>query len=231
MDGRAEIVPARVSGLSDEEIVARVRRGETALFEVIMRRYNQRLYRAARAILRDDGEAEDVMQEAYVRAFAHLRQFAGRAAFGTWLTRIAVHEALARARRRGLFQSPGREGVEGDDMTAFRSAVDVEKQVADRELGRMLESAVEGLPDPFRTVFVLREIEEMSTAETAAVLDIREETVKTRLHRARALLRRALYAGTREAAHEVFQFGFARCDRVVAAVLRRIGRGEGAASA
>jgi len=230
MDERAEIVPARVSGLSDEQVVARVRRGETALFEIIMRRYNQRLYRAARAILRDDGEAEDVVQEAYVRAFTHLDQFAGRAAFGTWLTRIAVHEALARARRRGRLQPLGDEGSEGDDMTAFRSAADVEKQAADRELGRVLETAIEALPDPFRAVFVLREVEEMSTAETAAALDLREETVKTRLHRARALLRRALYAGTREAAHAVFQFGFARCDRVVAAVFGRIGQGQGAAS-
>jgi len=230
MDARAEIVPARASGLSDEEVVARVRRGETALFEVIMRRYNQRLYRAARAILRDDGEAEDVVQEAYVRAFTHLGQFAGRAAFATWLTRIAVHEALARARRRGLLRPLGDEGTEGDDMTAFRSAADVEKEAAGRELGRMLEAAIEALPDPFRAVFVLREIEEMSTAETAAVLELREETVKTRLHRARALLRRALYAGTREAAREVFQFGFARCDRVVAAVLERIGQTQGPAS-
>lgn len=230
MDERAEIAPARASGLSDEEVVARVRRGETALFEVIMRRYNQRLYRAARAILRDDGEAEDVVQDAYVRAFTHLGQFAGRAAFGTWLTRIAVHEALARARRRGLFRPLGEEGAEGDGMTAFRSAADVEKQAADRELVRVLEAAIEALPDPFRAVLVLREIEGMSTAETATVLDLREETVKTRLHRARALLRRALWAGTREAAHEVFQFGFARCDRVVAAVLERIGDGQGAAS-
>jgi RNA polymerase sigma-70 factor (ECF subfamily) len=229
MDERAETVPARVSGLSDEEVVARVRGGETALFEVIMRRYNQRLYRAARAILRDDGEAEDVVQEAYVRAFTHLDQFAGRAAFGTWLTRIAVHEALARARRRGLLQPLGDEGAEGDDMTAFRSGANVEKQVADHELGRLLEAAVTALPDPFRAVFVMREVEEMSTAETAAVLDIREETVKTRLHRARALLRRALYAETRAAVHEVFQFGLAQCDRVVTAVLRRIGQAQGAA--
>ncbi len=230
MDEQAEIAPARGSELSDEEVVARVRRGETALFEIVMRRYNQRLYRAARAILRDDAEAEDVMQDAYVRAFTHLDQFAGRAAFGTWLTRIAVHEALARARRRGLFQPLGEESADGDDMITFRSAADVERQAADRELGRMLEAAIEALPDPFRAVFVLREIEEMSTAETAAALDLREETVKTRLHRARALLRRALYAGTREAAHEVFQFGFTRCDRVVAAVLGRIGQGQGAAS-
>src|SRR5262245_26727948 len=191
MIDRARITSVPAGELSDEEVVERVRRGETALFEVIMRRYNQRLYRAARAILRDDGEAEDVVQDAYVRAFTHLAQFAGRAAFGTWLTRIAVHEALARARRRGLFRPLGDEGAEGDDMTTFRSAADVEKQVADRELVRVLEAAIEALPDPFRAVFVLREIEEMSTAETAAVLDLREETVKTRLHRARALLRRA----------------------------------------
>ncbi len=176
MDERAEIAPARTSELSDEEVVARVRRGETALFEILMRRYNQRLYRAARAILRDDGEAEDVVQEAYVRAFTHLGQFAGRAAFGTWLTRVGVHEALARVRRRGRLQSLGDEGAEENDVTAFRSAADVEKQVADHELGRVLEAAIEALPDPFRAVFVLREVEEMSTAEAAAVLDIRQET-------------------------------------------------------
>ena len=215
---------SELARLTDEEVVERVSRGETALFELLMRRYNQRLYRIARAIVRDDGEAEDVLQEAYVRAFTHLDQFAGRAAFGTWLTRIAVHEALARARRRGLFQRLGDEGADGDDMRAFRSAADVEKQVADHELGRLLETAITALPDPFRAVFVLREVEEMSTAETAAVLDIREETVKTRLHRARALLRRALYAGTRGAVNEVFQFGAVRCDRVVAAVLGKIGR-------
>ena len=158
MDEQAEIAPARGSELSDEEVVARVRRGETALFEIVMRRYNQRLYRAVRAILRDDAEAEDVVQDAYVRAFTHLDQFAGRAAFGTWLTRIAVHEALARARRRGLFQPLGEESADGDDMITFRSATDVERQAADRELGRMLEAAIEALPDPFRAVFVLREI-------------------------------------------------------------------------
>src|SRR5881296_3418030 len=106
--------------LTDEEVVERVKAGQTPLYEIIMRRYNQRLYRAARAILRDDAEAEDVMQEAYVRAFTHLDQFAGRAAFATWLTRIAVHEALARARRRGRLQPLADEGAEGDDMTAFR---------------------------------------------------------------------------------------------------------------
>ena len=227
MDGRAEIAGAPGGELSDEQVVERVRHGDTALFEIIMRRHNQRLYRAARAILRDDDEAEDVLQEAYIRAFTHLDQFAGRAAFGTWLTRIAVHEALSRVRKRGHIQPLPDEAADGDDMTAFRSAADVEKQVAGRELARALEAAIDALPDPFRAVFVLREIEEMNTAETASILELREETVKTRLHRARALLRRALWAGTREQAAEVFQFGFARCDRVVAAVMARIQNGAG----
>jgi RNA polymerase sigma-70 factor, ECF subfamily len=205
------------NSLSDELVIERVRAGDVASFEIIMRRYNQRLYRTARAILGDDSEAEDVVQEAYVRAYTHLEQFAGRARFSTWLTSIAVHEALARVRQRTRFvETEGR-------MAEFASAGHgPEQAAADRELAAVLERVVEGLPESFRTVFMLREIEGLSTADTAACLEIPEETVKTRLHRARGLLRKALYARAGDTIGALFPFGAARCDRMVAAVLSRI---------
>lgn len=202
--------------LSDEVVVDRVRAGEVELFEIIMRRYNQRLYRAARGIVGSD-EAEDVIQDAYVRAFAHLDQFAGRARFSTWLTRIAVHEALARARRSGRF-------VEMTDETPIVETRrrNPEERVGDRELARVLESALSALAPVYRSVFMLREVEGLSTNETAECLDIPAETVKTRLHRARGRLRSSLEARLGDAARVSFQFGAARCDRTVAVVLARI---------
>ena len=204
--------------LSDEDVVARVRAGERSLFEIIMRRYNQRIYRAVRAITGNDGEAEDVMQDAYVRAYAHLDQFAGRASFATWLTRIAVHEALARRRQ-------GKRFVDLDDAipTLAFPGRGPEQRATDRELGAALQEAIDELPPGFRAVFVLREAEGLSTAETADSLGIPPETVKTRLHRARSLLRHRLWARAGRSSGGVFEFGAGRCDRVVAAVLARIG--------
>jgi len=210
--------------LSDEEVVARVLAGEKNLFEIVMRRYNQRLYRVARAILRNDSEAEDVMQDAYVRAYAHLGQFAGRAKFSTWLTRIAVHEALMRLRRGNRFQelAPMSEREE-DPMEGFPSiAMNPEQQASNSEVRRLLEEAVEQLPEAYRTVFMLRDVEEMSTIETATVLDLTEENVKVRLHRARALLRKSLYARAGVERKEAFIFHAVRCDRVVQNVFERI---------
>ena len=210
--------------ISDEEVVQRLRAGETGLFEVVMRRYNQRLYRVARAILRDDAEAEDVMQQAYVNAYRHLDQFAGRALFSTWLTKIAVHEALARARRKGRFEEP--EAVDdsnGDAMSGLKSpGPDPERQAFAGELRALIESAIEALPEHYRAVFVMREVEGMSTAESAECLDITEESAKTRLHRARKLLRDTLYerAGIENAA--AFSFEAPRCDRVVAVVFEQV---------
>jgi len=215
----ASIEGAAAPVLSDEEVAARVQAGEVALFEVIMRRYNRRLYRAARAIVGRD-EAEDVIQDAYVRAYTHLDQFAGRARFGTWLTRIAVHEAIARARRAGRFSELEEDEIE--EKMSIPALSGPEKRVADRELAGVLESAIEALPAPYRAVFMLRDVEELSTAETAACLDLREETVKTRLHRARALLREGLEREIGAAVRESFDFGLARCDRLVARVVARI---------
>jgi RNA polymerase sigma-70 factor, ECF subfamily len=210
--------------LSDEEVVTRVLAGETGMFEIIMRRHNQLLYRVARAILRNDGEAEDVMQDAYVRAYEHLDQFAGRAKFATWLTRITVHEALARQHRGNRYQElePMSER-EGDPMERFASlAPDPEQQASNSEVRRLLEEAVEKLPDAYRTIFILRDIEEMSTTDTADALDITEENVKVRLHRARALLRKSLYARAGMERKEAFNFHAVRCDRVVKNVFQRI---------
>ena len=209
---------------SDEEVVARVLAGETSVFEIVMRRYNQLLYRVARSVLRNDSEAEDVMQDAYVRAYEHLDQFAGRAKFSTWLTRIAVHEALARQRRGNRYQEvePMFES-DGDPMDRFASmALTPEEQASNSEIRSLLEEAVEKLPDAYRTVFVLRDIEEMSTTDTANALEISEENVKVRLHRARALLRKSLYARAGMERKEAFNFHAVRCDRVVKNVFERI---------
>src|SRR6478736_1228078 len=210
--------------VSDEEVVRRVRAGETGLFEIIMRRYNQRLYRVARAILRDDAEAEDVTQQAYVNAYRHLDQFAGRAMFSTWLTRIAVHEAFARARRRSRFNEQETvDDWDGDSMGALKSpGPDPERQAFAGELRALIESAIEALPEHYRAVFVMREVEGMSTAESADCLDITEETAKTRLHRARMLLRETLYERAGIESGAAFPFQAPRCDRVVAAVFEQI---------
>ncbi len=203
--------------MTDSEIVQRVRSGETSLFEVLMRRHNQRVYRVARAVLKDEFEAEDVMQQAYINAFVHLAQFEDRAQFSTWLTRIAVREALARRRR-----SKPEETVDTvDEMRA--EAPDPEHQAYASELGRLIEDAVDTLAEPYRVVFVLRDVEGLSTSETAATLELGEEAVKTRLHRARAAVRRCIRERLGGAAPTAFQFAAPRCDRVVAAVLRQLG--------
>jgi RNA polymerase sigma-70 factor (ECF subfamily) len=208
----------RSSGeISDEAVVTRVLAGERDLFEIIMRRYNQRLYRVTRSILRNDAEAEDVVQDAYVRAYTYLGQYAGEAKFSTWLTRIAVNEGLRRLRDRGRFDQMQRIAVtmplatEGPDTHA-----------SDRELRRIMELAIERLPSAYRSVVMLRDVEGLSTAEAAECLGIPAATVKTRLHRGHALLREALGSTLGATPSELFAFGFSRCDRLVRLVLQRI---------
>lgn len=207
--------------LTDEQVVERVLAGENSLFEVIMRRYNQRLYRAARAITRSDSEAEDVLQDAYVRAFQHLGQYRGQAAFGAWLTRIAVNEAIARLRQSKRFESL-EESTAQEVVEMSSKSISPEQSAADSETRALLEQAVERLPDNYRVVYMLREVEELSTAETAQVLEATEENVKVRLHRARALLRKQLLATVDKNAHEAFTFHAIRCDRVVRNVFARL---------
>jgi RNA polymerase sigma-70 factor, ECF subfamily len=214
---------AGTSALSDEEVVERVLAGDTALYEVVMRRYNTRLYRVARAILKNDGEAEDVMQDAYVKAFQHLGQFEGRAKFSTWLTRIAVHEALARAHKAKRFE-------DWDDIHEnLQNAIGViplrsnpESETALVEMSRILEQAIEGLPEQYRTVVMMRDVEEMTTAETAECLSLTEDNVKIRLHRAHGMLRKELYQNARISAADAFPFDAPRCDRMVANVFARL---------
>ena len=214
---------ARVEGWTDEEVVDRVRSGEVELYEIIMRRYNQRLYRVVISILRDAAETEDVMQDAYVRAYEHLSQFEGRAAFSTWLTRIAVHEALARVRKRErILQLDGNEDEGEISVNPVSPALDPEQTTSKAEFSHMLEEAVLGLPEQYRTVLMLRDVEEMSTSETAAALSLSEENVKVRLHRGRAMVRRDLFARVGAAGKNAFPFLGARCDRVVKRVFERL---------
>jgi RNA polymerase sigma-70 factor, ECF subfamily len=194
------------SPMSDEEVVRRVRAGETALYEILMRRHNQRLYRAARAILGNDGEAEEVMQEAYVRAYIHLEQFDGRAKFSTWLTKIAVHEALARCRQqcRMIELDRGRGGTMERPMKLASKNPSPEQEVLTQRLRKVLQGAIERLPENYRAVFVLREMEGLSTAETGECLSLSEASVRVRLHRARAYLRKKIFMQSGAATTEDF---------------------------
>jgi RNA polymerase sigma-70 factor, ECF subfamily len=216
---------ASVSPPSDSEIVRRVIAGERSLFEVLMRRHNQRVYRAARAIVKDETDVEDVMQQAYINAYTHLHQFEDRAQFSTWLTRIALNEAFERRKKTRVAESrtarvDGDQGASMDTMTSPQP--DPEHQAYAQELSRMLEDAVDGLPESYRAVFMLRDVEGLSTSETSQDLGLGEEAVKTRLHRARAMIRRTVSARIGGQMGLAFQFHAPRCDRVVNAVLERL---------
>lgn len=216
------------SAMPDEDIVRRILAGDGSLFELIMRRYNQRLFRVVRALLGNDDEAEEVVQQAYVNAYTHLRQFAGQASFATWLTRIAVHEAYASARRRKRTDSfpravgAGDADLEGGDTMPSRTP-DPERQAAAAEVRRLLEAAIDSLRPTYRSVFVLREVEGLSTHETAEILGLTEEAVKVRFHRGKALLRKDLLDRAGLAASTAFPFLGSRCDRMVQAVFARLG--------
>jgi RNA polymerase sigma-70 factor (ECF subfamily) len=212
---------------SDNALIEQVLGGNTASFELLMRRHNERVYRAARAIVRNEEEAEDVMQQAYVNAFTCLRQFNGSALFSTWLTRIAVNEAIARVRRQGRYQPFDDELSNVEPFMTQNPAENPERQTFSTELRGLLESAIDALPDGMREVFVLRDVEGMSTLEVAQCLEVSEDVVKTRLSRARAMLRRLLMERTGATAPEAFRFHRPRCDRVVARVLGTIARFQG----
>jgi RNA polymerase sigma-70 factor (ECF subfamily) len=207
--------------LTDAQLVRRVLDGETALFEVLVHRHSQRLYRAARAILKDDDEAADVVQESFLRAYRHLNQFGGRAKFSTWLTKIAVHEARARARRtRARAVKPRDSAARRESREQPTSEPDPESRTFVQEMKTVLEAAIDALPDLYRAVFVMREIEEMSTAETAECLNLTEDVVKTRLRRARGLLRKKIYSSIGRVGPETFQFAGERCARMWAQKIR-----------
>src|SRR5215471_4936141 len=204
---------------TDELLVSRARARDGAAFELLMRRHNQRVYRVVRSVLRDSAEIEDVIQQAYVQAFLHIDQFGGDARWSTWVCRIAINEALARLRQRGRFVSI--EALSEDAMANVSKVPsdDPERATASREFGQMVEQAIDQLPDIYRSVLIMREVEGMSTNEAATVLDVEPEVIKTRLHRARAALREVIEERIGEQMKGTYTFGNERCDRVVAAVL------------
>jgi RNA polymerase sigma-70 factor (ECF subfamily) len=218
--GRSALEPS--SEIADEELVERARSGDRLAFELLMRRNNRRVYRAVRSVLHEPSEVEEVMQQTYVQAFSHLDQFQGASRWSTWLCRIAFNEALARLRHRGRFVSID-ASPDGAGSHNWRApAPDPERQVRTRELGRLVEEAVDELPDIYRSVLIFREIEGLSTAETASILEVEENVVKTRLHRARGLLRDTIEQRIGEHVDEAYAFEARRCDRVVAAVFARL---------
>lgn len=209
---------------SDEHLVSRILAGENPLYEILMRRHNQRLFRVSLTILRNDSEAEDVVQDAYVRAYEKLGSFEGRARFSTWLTRIAVHEALARMNRQDRLRPLQDHETRAKDGSIFFMAAkpDPENECANRELTTILQQEILNLPENYRLVFVLRDIEEMSTAEAAESLNLSEQNIKVRLHRARAMLRKRLRERAIASLSQSFPLLAARCDRIVASVLQAI---------
>ncbi|HEY3633678.1 MAG TPA: RNA polymerase sigma factor [Caldimonas sp.] len=220
---------SEATAADDAALVARIVGGERAAFEQIMRRHNTALFRTARAILRDDADAEDALQEAYLAAYRHLGEFRGDARLGTWLTRIVINQALGRlrARRRDnvveLLGETSQETPPAMERAMDDGQVESPESSAMRaQLRRLLERKIDALPLAFRTAFVLREVEEMTIEETAECLAIPPATVRTRVFRARALLRTSLAEEIDVATNEVFAFAGARCDRIVAGVLERL---------
>ncbi|MGG7576783.1 RNA polymerase sigma factor [Rhizobium sp. Nf11,1] len=216
-----------ISALADAELVSLAKQGDEPAIRAIVQRHNQRLFRTARAIIRSDWEAEDVVQAAYVKAFTNLATFRGEAALSTWLTRITLNEALGRVRARknttGLEEIDMQTTSGGGEVLQFPSslsATDPESELSRSQARHLLEQAVDGLPDEFRAIFVLREVEGMSTEEAASFLGIKPETAKTRLHRARKLMRQSIEKQLSGAFSALFPFDGARCasmgDRVIA---------------
>src|SRR3954451_2241231 len=220
-----QIPPA---GEADAELVQRARSRDESAVRAIMQTNNRRLYRIARGILRNDSEAEDVVQETYVRAFTHLESFRGDSSLATWLARIAMNEALGRLRR----QRPGVEWTSLPEGTIEAQIIqfphsgtseDPEKSMAQRQIQNVVEHAIDELPDPFRVVFITRVIEGMNVEETAEILQLKPETVKTRLHRARSMLRDSVEKKIGPVVMEAFPFAGRRCERLTQAVLKRLG--------
>ncbi|TIN15416.1 MAG: RNA polymerase sigma factor, partial [Mesorhizobium sp.] len=189
----------------------------------IIKMHNQRLYRIARSVVRNDSEAEDIVQEAYVRAFAQLGDFRGESSLATWLSRIVINEALGRLRkRRRTVAMP--QNLQAEIIKfPLNPSDDPERMMAQRQILELVERATDRLPDVYRTVFVARVIEGLSIDETAELLDVRPETVKTRLHRARALVRKALADQIGPVLLDAFPFAGRRCERLTAAVMQRLG--------
>ena len=221
--------PIDVEGLGDEELVALARCGGESAIRVLIKRNNQRLFRVARAVVRNDAEAEDVVQEAYVKAFTKLDGFKGDAAFSTWLTRIALNEALGRIRRRrptdNIEDLDIKAAADGGRVVMFPTSLtppDADAETGRSQARQLLEDAIDELPQIFRVVFILRDVEEMSVEETASQLSLRPETVKTRLFRARQLMRSAIERRLSAGFAELFPFNGWRCENMADRVVDRL---------
>ena len=211
--------------LDDQQLAERITARDHAAFETLMRRYNTRLFRAARAILKDDEDAEDAVQDAYIDAYRHIGEYRGGARLGTWLVRIVINQALMRLRkqkRHGVVVPFGEEHASAHTDIEDRRAELPSTTALRAEIRKLLERRLDELPVAFRTVFMLRDVEEMSVEETAEALGIPPATVRTRLFRARALLREALARDLDVGAGDVFGFAGSRCDRIVASVMARL---------
>ena len=226
---QAQVTTVLPIGAADAELVRRALARDEVAVRAIMQANNRRLFRLARGILRNDSEAEDVVQDTYVRAFTHLDQFRGESSLSTWLSRIAMNEALGRVRRRpaGVEWSELPQGGHEAQIIQFplSSADDPERSMAQREIQHVVEHAIDELPEAFRLVFITRVIEGMNVEETADILDLKPETVKTRLHRARAMLRDNVERKIGPIVLEAFPFAGRRCERLTEAVLKRLGYG------
>src|SRR5437660_250920 len=212
----------------DADLVRRAREREESAVRSIMETNNRRLYRLARGILRNDSEAEDVVQETYVRAFTHLQDFRGDSSLATWLGRIAINEALGRLRRQRANVEwtslpPGTLEAQIIQFPLSAASEDPEKSMAQRQIQHVVEHAIDELPEAFRVVFITRVIEGMNVEETAEILELKPETVKTRLHRARTMLRDNVEKKIGPVVMEAFPFAGKRCERLTEAVLKRLG--------
>jgi len=212
-----------IAASGDLELAQRAMARDGAAFRTIIKTHNQRLYRIARGVVRNDSEAEDIVQEAYVRAFAHLESFRGDASLGTWLSRIVINEALGRLRKRRRTAAMPENPEARIIRFPLNPSDDPERTMAQRQILALVERATDSLPDIYRMVFVARVIEGLSIEETSELLGVRPETVKTRLHRARALLRQALDDQIGPVLLDAFPFAGRRCERLTAAVMKRLG--------
>ena len=228
MPDRATTQTVDWPALPDADLVALARQGRHGAFRQLMQRCNQRLFRVARAVVRDDAEAEDVVQEAYTHAFAHLATFRGEASVSTWLTRIVLNEANGRLRRRhpsidiATFEATVQEDPRVIAFPSRAGAEDPAAAAARAQVRGLLEHAIDALPEGFRVVFILRDVEGCTVEETATTLGIRPETVKTRLHRARRQLRAALHDSLAATLGDAFPFLGPRCARMTEAVMARL---------
>lgn len=222
-----KVVDKDFKDLSDVEVAQRIAAGDRETFRLLMRRYNQTLYRTARSILKDDAEAEDAVQEAYMHAYGAMEKFRGEAKLATWLVRIVANESLGRLRKRSrraeVIELNGEQNSETSEVNVNEDSPEQPEQIAQRaQMRRLIEAKLDLLPDAFRTVFVLRALEEMTVEEVAVCLAIPQATVRTRYFRAKSLLREALAREIDFSLEGAFSFDGERCDRIVAGVLERL---------